>query len=196
MQVVISRKTLIYSSKRKENRMPILKVDPDHSVAGFQVRHMMISNVRGQFNSINGNITFDPNDIAESMVDVEIDTAGIWTGISKRDEHLKSGDFLDVGSHPKMTFKSSRVEPTGPRSFIVFGELTIRGITRAVALETDYSGPVKDPFEQGTSYGFSASAKINREEFGMTWNVGMEGGGFVVGKNVLITLEIEADLVP
>ncbi len=174
--------------------MALWKIDPDHSVAAFHVRHMMISNVRGQFNSIAGVITFDPEDIGESTVDVEIDASGIFTGIRKRDEHVRSADFLDVEKHPKMTFKSIRVEPAGPRHFIVFGELTIRGIKRAVSLDTEYSGPVKDPFEPGTSYGFSASAKINREEFGMAWNVGMEGGGFVVGKNLTITLEVEADL--
>lgn len=174
--------------------MSAWKIDPDHSVAGFQVRHMMISNVKGQFNSIGGTIIFDPDDIAASSVEIEMDASGIWTGVQKRDEHLKSSDFLDVARHPKITFKSTRVESAGLRRFIVFGELTIRGVTREVPLETEFYGPVKDPFESGTSYGFSISAKINREEFGMTWNVGMEGGGFVVGKHVLISLEIEADL--
>ncbi len=185
----------VYFEQAKGEKMPLLRIDPDHSVAGFQVRHMMISNVRGQFNSIRGTIAFDPEDITSSTVEVEIDASGIHTGISKRDEHLKSPDFLDVENHPQIIFRSTRVEPSGTRRFIIFGELTIRGVTRTVSLETEYVGPVKDPFDQGASYGFSTATEIDREEFGMTWNVGMEGGGFVVGKNVLINLELEADLV-
>lgn len=173
--------------------MAIWKIDPDHSVAAFYVRHMMISNVRGQFNTMTGSINFDPADIATSSVEVEIGTAGIWTGIQKRDEHLKSADFLDVEKHPRMFFKSTRIEPSGGKNFIVFGDLTIRGITQGVSFEAEYSGPVKDPFEAGTSYGFKAVTKINREDFGMTWNFAMEGG-VVVGKQVTIMLELEADL--
>ncbi len=169
------------------------KIDPDHSVAAFYVRHMMISNVRGQFNTLSGFINFDPDDIATSSVEVEIGTAGIWTGVQKRDDHLRSADFLDVEKHPKMFFKSTRVEPAGGKDFTVFGDLTIRGITHGVTLETEYSSPVKDPFEEGTSYGFKVVTKINREDFGMTWNFAMEGG-VVVGKQVTIMLDLEADL--
>ncbi|HMK56276.1 MAG TPA: YceI family protein [Dissulfurispiraceae bacterium] len=173
--------------------MAKFKIDPDHSVAGFQVRHMMISNVLGQFNHITGTVIFYPDRVAESSVEVEIATSGIWTGIAKRDEHLRSADFLDVEKYPVMSFRSIRVEPAGSRRFRVFGELTLKGVTKTISFDAEYSGPVKDPFEPGTSYGFSASTKINREDFGIMWNVNMEGG-FLVGKNLTISLEIEADL--
>jgi polyisoprenoid-binding protein YceI len=175
--------------------MAILKIDPDHSVAAFSVRHMMISNVKGQFNSISGTVVFDPADVESSSVEAEIDTSGIHTGIQKRDEHLRSADFLDAEKHPKMVFKSTRVEAAGLNRFLVFGDLTLKGISNAVTLDVEFTGPVKDPFEGGISYGFSASTKINREDYGMTWNVQMENGGIVVGKRLTIMLDIEGDLV-
>ena len=174
--------------------MSTWKIDPDHSAAAFSVRHMMISNVHGQFNSITGTISFDAA-AALSSVEVEIDASGIYTGITKRDEHLRSADFLDVEKHPKMIFKSTRVEPAGLNHFVVCGDLTIKGITSAVTLDIEYAGPVKDPFEEGTSYGFSAAATINREDYDMTWNVPMNNGGVVVGKLLTIRLEVEADRV-
>ncbi len=175
--------------------MAILKIDPDHSVAAFSVRHMMISNVKGQFNSITGSIVFDPADIGMSSVEAEIGTSGIYTGIAKRDEHLRSADFLDAEKHPKMSFRSTRVEAAGLNRFMVFGDLTIRGISNAATLEVEFTGPVKDPFEGGASFGFSATTRINREDFGMTWNVPMENGGIVVGKKVTIMIEVEGDVV-
>ncbi|HTZ16835.1 MAG TPA: YceI family protein [Dissulfurispiraceae bacterium] len=174
--------------------MAVLTIDPDHSVAAFSVRHMMMGSVRGQFNSISGRIVFDPANIETSSVEAEISAAGIYTGIAKRDDHLRSADFFEVEKHPKMAFKSTRVESAGRNRFTVFGDLTIKGISNPVTLEVEFTGPVKDPFEGGTSYGFSASAKINREDFGMTWNVPMENGGIVVGKKITIMLDIEGDL--
>ena len=170
-------------------------IDPDHTVATFSVRHMMVANVHGQFNKISGTIHFDPADIPHSFVEVSIDAAAIYTGIPKRDEHLRSDDFLDAGNHPSITFKSTKAEGTGSNRFRVTGDLTIRGITRQITFEAEHFGPVKDPFEEsGRSIGFVASATINREEYGMTWNVAMESSGVMVGKEVTITLEVEADL--
>jgi polyisoprenoid-binding protein YceI len=170
-------------------------VDPDHTVATFSVRHMMVANVHGQFNKISGTIHFDPAEIPHSSVEVSIDATAIYTGIPKRDEHLRSGDFLDVGTHPYITFKSTKAEHTGNNRFRVTGDLAIRGTTRQITFEAEYFGPVKDPFEEsGGSIGFVTSAVINREEYGMTWNVAMESGGVMVGKEVTITLEVEADL--
>jgi len=171
-------------------------IDSDHTVAAFRVRHMMVANVHGQFNKVSGTIHFDPADIARSSVEVSIDASSIYTGIPKRDEHLRSEDFLDAGNHPYITFKSTRAESAGSNRFKVTGDLAIRGITQQVTLEAEYFGPVKDPFdENGMSMGFVASVAIDREDYKMTWNVAMESSGVVVGKEVKVTLEVEADLV-
>lgn len=169
-------------------------IDPDHSVASFVVRHMMIANVRGQFNRISGTIVFDPENIPASSVEVIIEAAGIYTGIQKRDDHLRSPDFLDVEKFPHISFKSSRAENPGGRRLRVAGDITIRGITRNLVLETECSGPEKSPYGE-TSMGFAASARINREDFGMIWNVALESGGVMVGKDILIALDVESDLI-
>ncbi len=168
-------------------------IDPDHSVAAFTVRHMMVTNVRGQFNKIGGAINFDPADIANSSVEVNIDVAGLTTGIPKRDEHLRSNDFFDVEKYSAMIFRSAKVESTGGMRLRVFGDLVIRGVTRRVVLDAEYSGPVKGT-EGELSIGFSAVTRINREDFGITWNVGLENGGVVVGKEVQVYIDVEADL--
>ncbi len=168
-------------------------IDPDHSVAAFSVKHMMVTNVRGQFNKIAGTIHFDPSDIAHSSVEAEIDVSGIYTGIKKRDEHLSSPDFFDIAKYSKIVCKSTGVEITASNQAIVAGNLTIRDITHPVVLDVEYFGPVKGT-EGETTMGFSAATRINREDFGMTLNYPLEGSGFVIGKEVEITLEVEADL--
>ncbi len=169
-------------------------IDPDHSVAAFAVRHMMIADVRGQFNKVTGTILFDPADVAGSSVELNIDTASITTGIRKRDDHLKSQDFLDVERYPAITFLSTAVEVTGANRAKVAGDLTLHGVTHPVALEVEYFGPVNDPFGEGKSMGFSVAGTINRENYGIVWNEAMEGGGVIVGRDVRIVLDIEADL--
>lgn len=169
-------------------------IDPDHTVAAFTVRHMMLFNVRGQFNAVSGSIDFDPADIAASRVEATIGVQGIYTGIKKRDDHLRSPEFFDADTYPTITFKSTKVEDRGGKRFAVTGELTIRGITREVTLDAEYCDPVKDPFEEGTSIGFAATAVIDREDFGLTWNVPMDGGGVMVGREVRLSLDVEADL--
>ncbi len=169
-------------------------IDPDHSVASFSVRHMMVSNVHGQFNKISGAVQFEPFDMARSSVQAEIDASGIYTGIVKRDEHLRSPDFLDAEKYPKILFKSTKVESAGGPGFRVSGDLTIHGITRPVVLNAEHFGPVKGTEEGETIIGFTASTSINREDFGIMWNVALlEKGGVVVGKELQITLDIEAD---
>lgn len=168
-------------------------IDPDHSVAMFSIRHMMISNVHGHFNKITGIINFDADDLTNSSVEVVIDAASICTGIKKRDEHLCSPDFFDVEKYPEIIFKSTEVEITDSNRCKVNGDLTIHGVTQPVSLEVEYFGPIKSPFG-ATSLGFSAKTKINREDFGMTWNMAMEDGGVAVGRDVEITLDVEADL--
>ncbi|HZV45885.1 MAG TPA: YceI family protein [Thermodesulfovibrionales bacterium] len=168
-------------------------VDPDHSVAAFVVRHMMVANVRGQFNKISGTINFDPDDVAKSSVEVVIDASGIYTGIPKRDDHLRSPDFLDVEKFPHILFKSAYVAGAGENRLRITGQLTIHGITKQVTLEADCTGPEKSPYGE-TSRGFTASVSINREDYNIMWNEPLGSGGVMVGKEILITLEIEADL--
>ncbi|MCL5022139.1 MAG: YceI family protein [Nitrospirae bacterium] len=169
-------------------------IDPDHSVATFTVRHMMVTDVHGQFNKISGTISFDPADPVHSSAEAEIDVSGIWTGISKRDEHLRSPDFFDVGKYPKITFTSTRAEGIEGRHFKLFGDLMIHGVTRQVVLHMEYAGPVKGTEEGEIIIGFTAAVGINREDYGMTWNVALvEKGGVVVGREVRIALDIEAD---
>jgi polyisoprenoid-binding protein YceI len=169
-------------------------IDPDHSVAAFAVRHMMVSNVHGQFNKISGTIRFDPSDIGHSSVEAEIDASGIYTGIPKRDEHLRSPDFFDVEKHPQIFFKSTRVEPGSGNRFGLTGNLTIHGVTRPIVFDVEYLGPVKGTEEGETCVGFTATTAINREQYDIMWNVALlEKGGFVVGREVQITLDVEAD---
>jgi polyisoprenoid-binding protein YceI len=158
-------------------------IDPDHSVASFVVRHMMVANVRGQFNRISGTIHFDPADMATSSVEVAIDASGIYTGIQKRDNHLRSPDFLNVESCPQITFKSTHIETTRENRFRVTGDLSIRGISRPVTLDAEYNGPEKSPYGE-TSMGFIATT-IDRGEYNMTWNVLLKVASY--GKKVLIT---------
>jgi polyisoprenoid-binding protein YceI len=170
-------------------------IDPDHTVAAFVVRHMVIASVRGQFNGVRGTIDFDPTDVVAARVEVTIDVPGIYTGVAKRDEHLCSPDFFSAAEHGVMSFRSTKVEERGGNRLAVTGDLTIRGVTRPVTLEAEYCGPVKDPFEEGESIGFAATATINRDDFGVSWNVEMGDGGVMVSREVLIFLDGEADRV-
>ncbi|HAR44830.1 MAG: hypothetical protein A2X56_15040 [Nitrospirae bacterium GWC2_57_13] len=169
-------------------------IDSDHSVAAFSIRYLMLAKIRGQCNKMKGMIRFDPADISGSSVEVTFDVAGVTTGIKKRDEHLMSGDFFDVKKYPAVTFKSTAAEKTGVNSCKVTGNLTIHGVTRPVAFEADFVGPAKSPMGGELSMGFMARTVINREDFGMTWNEPMEGGGLMLAKDVEITLDVEADL--
>jgi len=161
------------------------KIDPAHSSAQFTVRHMMITNVRGSFGSVNGTVDHDPDNPGESTVDVVIDATAIKTLDDQRDAHLKSADFLNVEKYPVITFKSTKVAPGE-----VTGDLTIHGVTREVVLKVDGpTGAEKDPWGN-TRIGASASTKIRRSDFGLTWNAALETGGFLVGDDVKIELEI------
>jgi polyisoprenoid-binding protein YceI len=170
-------------------------IDSDHAVARFSVRHFMIANVQGLFSRMTGVIRFDPPDLASLSVEAEIDVRSLTTGLQERDEHLLSPDYFDAEKYPKILFKSTRAEPTGGSRAKVTGDLTIRGIRKSVTLDSEFSGPVKSPFSGKTCIGFSATGKVNREEYGMTWNVAMEGGGVVTAWDVHIHMEVEADLM-
>jgi len=171
-------------------------INANHSAAQFAVRHMMVSWVPGQFNRIIGVLLFDPENVAASTLQVEIDATTIYTGVADRDKHLKSPDFLDVEQHPTITFTSTRVEPDGLDRALVHGDLTIRGVTRPVTLDARWAGPAHfdDDGKIYTSFGFQATAAINREDFGMRFNMEMEHGGFMSGRQVHLTLNAEVDL--
>jgi polyisoprenoid-binding protein YceI len=171
-------------------------IDPDHSVAAFAIRHMTIAYVRGQFNKISGTLHFDPADMGALKARAEIDVSSLWTGIKKRDEHLLSADFFDAGKYPKMTFETTKALALAPGRLRLSGDLSIRGVTRPVTLDVEYSGPVKAPMGEETSFGFTATTTLNPVDFGITWNVPMpEGVGFVVGSEARLTLDVECDLI-
>jgi polyisoprenoid-binding protein YceI len=166
-------------------------IDPVHSVAEFKVKHMMISNVKGQFTKLSGRLWLDEVDITKSGADCTIDAASINTRDEQRDAHLRSADFFDVEKFPTLTFKSARVTRTGDGELAVAGELSIHGISRQVTFAVE--GPTaaaKDPWGN-VRVGLSATTKINRKDFSLTWNAALETGGILVGDEVTITLEVE-----
>ncbi|HYP13547.1 MAG TPA: YceI family protein [Bryobacteraceae bacterium] len=166
-------------------------LDPVHSVAEFKVKHMMISNVKGQFTGITGVLTLDEQDMARSQVSATIDVSTINTREAQRDTHLKSADFFDVEHFPTMTFESTQVKRTGDNELSVAGDLSIHGITRQVTFQVDGpSAAGKDPWGN-TRIGLSATTRINRREFGLAWNAALEAGGILVGEDVTITLDLE-----
>jgi len=170
-------------------------IDSDHAVARFSIRHFMIANVEGLFTKMTGVIQFDPPDLTQLLVEAEIDVRSLTTGHQERDDHLLSADYFEAAKYPKILFRSTRVEATGENHGKVTGDLTIRGIRKPITLDFDSFGPVKSPFSGITCVGFSATGKVNREDYGMISNIPMEGG-MVVGKDVLINMEVEADLLP
>jgi polyisoprenoid-binding protein YceI len=166
-------------------------IDPDHSNVGFKIRHLMVSNVKGSFEKHSGTVELDEKDITKSKVEVSIETASINTNVQKRDEHLRSADFFDVAKYPAMTFVSKKVAKAGKDKLKVTGDLTLHGITKEVVLNVD--GPSKESKDPWGNIrkGASATATINRKDFGLTWNKALETGGVVVGDEVNIIIEIE-----
>ncbi len=167
------------------------QIDNAHSHAQFKVRHMMIANVRGEFSKVTGSVVYDPENPSASRINAEIDVSTINTREAQRDQHLKSGDFFDVARYPSITFASKDVVASGPDSFEVAGDLTIRGNTRQVALKVeDVTPEAKDPWGNFRR-GASAKTRIRRMDFGLEWNVALEAGGFLVGEEVEITIDVE-----
>jgi polyisoprenoid-binding protein YceI len=168
------------------------QIDSSHTSVEFTVRHMMISNVKGQFQKTTGTITANGNDPASAKIDVTIDASSVDTRVERRDAHLKSPDFLDVAKFPTITFKSTKVEADGPGKWKVTGDLTIHGVTKPVVLEVEGSGePIHDPMGN-TRAGASATMKIKRSDFGLIWNKALETGGVLVGDEVAISIDVEA----
>lgn len=169
------------------------RIDPSHTSVEFAVKHMVITTVKGRFSQVDGTILLDETDMSRSSVTAQIEAASIDTREAQRDEHLQSADFLDVATHPTLSFRSTRVIPRGGDRYEVLGELTIRGATREVLLDATFAGTAKDPWG-GTRVAFSGTTAINRRDFGLTWNAALESGGLLVGDEVKISLEIQAVL--
>ncbi len=175
--------------------------EPGHTAAEFRVRHMMVSWVRGHFKDVHGTLDFDPENPREASAEVTIDARKLWTGEPERDKHLKSADFLDVENHPTITFRGRGVALCGADEARFGGDLTIRGVTRPVTLDVRPLGQWQTPWWEGnvdkgpkTRTGFVATTRINRHDFGVSWNSTLDRGGFVVGDDVHITVDAEAIL--
>ena len=169
----------------------VWQIDPVHSHVEFAVRHMMVATVKGRFAEVEGTIVLDEANPERSSVKARVAVAGIDTKQPDRDAHLRSADFFDAENHPYLTFRSTRVAADGSGGFTAYGDLTIRGVTREVALQGEYLGSNKSPYGFQVA-GFSATAKINRRDYGLNWNAALETGGVLVGDEVKISLEIEA----
>ena len=167
------------------------KLDPAHSHAEFKVKHMMISNVKGSFSGLTGDLTEHLTDASLSFIEASIDVATVSTNDAQRDGHLKSADFFDAEKYPTMSFKSTQVKPDGDGGYKVTGDFTLHGVTKQVTFSVDGpSAPGKDPWGN-TRIGLTATTKINRKEFGLNWNAALETGGILVGEEVHITVEAE-----
>lgn len=166
-------------------------VDTVHSTIGFSVRHMMISNVKGTFNEFDGNIELDPTDLTDASIEFTIDASSVDTRMPDRDDHLRSADFFDVENHPNLTFKATEIKKTSEDNYDMTGDFTIRGTTKPVTFDITFEGMAKDPMSGDEVAGFTGSTKINRKDFGLTWNTALETGGFVVSDEVKINIEIQ-----
>lgn len=165
-------------------------IDNAHSEVGFAVKHLMISTVRGRFGTVSGQVEFPAGDYSDARADVTIDAASIDTREEKRDAHLRSADFFDVATFPTLTFKSRRVQAVKGDTFQLVGDLTIKGITREVVLDVAVEGFQKDPWGNHKA-GFTASTRVNRKDFGLTWNQALETGGLLVGDDIKIALDVQ-----
>jgi polyisoprenoid-binding protein YceI len=167
------------------------EIDPAHSSVQFSARHMMVSNVRGAFTKVAGTVRGDEQDPTHATVEATIDTSSIDTREAKRDEHLRSPDFLDVAKYPTMTFRSKTITKTGDGRYDVTGDLTLHGVTREVVLHVEGPSPaMKDP-RGGLRAGASATTRINRRDFGISWSKALDGGGVVVGDDIDVTIDVE-----
>jgi polyisoprenoid-binding protein YceI len=166
-------------------------IDPAHTQAEFSAKHMMITTVRGHLAGAAGTIELDEDDLTRSSVVATLDASTVDTGMAQRDAHLRSADFLDADRFPQIAFRSTRIEKAGD-GYRITGDLTIRDVTRSVVLDATFLGVVPS-MQGGRHAGFSARIRIDREEWGLTWNVGLEAGGWLVGKEITISIEAAAD---
>jgi polyisoprenoid-binding protein YceI len=178
----------------EKQTMATWNFDPTHTAANFSARHMMVTTVRGSISGVSGQLELDIENPAAASMEVQLDARTIFTGVEDRDNHLRSADFLDVENYPTITFKSTKVEVTGDAEGKIYGDLTIRNVTKPVVLSTEFLGQEVNPWGK-TVIGFEAETKINREDFGLVWNVALESGGVLVGKDIKLHINAEAILV-
>src|SRR5258708_4681179 len=176
---------------QSETARCIWQFDPAHTLVEFSGKHMMFTTVKGHFKNVSGTIVLDESNPSRSSVEAEIDASTLSSGVEQRDNHLKSPDFLHIEHHPLITFKSTSLELLESDHAKVIGNLTIRGITREVVLDTQLAGRGKDPLGREV-ISFDARTQINRKDFGLTWNMALETGGFLVGDIIKIELAVEA----
>lgn len=167
------------------------QIDNAHTHVGFSVKHMMVTTVRGQFKAYRGTVNLDAKDFTRSSFEGEIDVASVDTGNTDRDNHLRTGDFFDAPNHPKITFKSIRIEPKEDGEYVVHGNITIRGVTKPIALDVEYLGTSKNPYGK-TVAGLSVRGSLNRKDFGVNFNAVLETGGVAVGEKVKLEVDVEA----
>ena len=179
--------TKVPASSRQPARF---EIDSAHASAQFKVRHLMVSNVRGELGRVTGEAFIDEGDMSLSEVTASIDVTSIDTKNADRDAHLKGGDFFDVERHPSIIFRSTSVRPRGSDQLEVRGELSMRGVTRSETLSVELSEPVTDPWGN-VKRGVTATARLNRKDYGVSWNAAMDAGGVVVGDVVDVTIELE-----
>jgi len=166
------------------------KIDTNHSQIEFTVKHMMITNVRGHFGSFDGSVEIDQEHPEQSFAEGMIEVESIDTGAEDRDKHLRSADFFDVEKYPTMHFRSTKLEMAGENQFKLYGDLTIKGRTREIVFDARDEGQMKDPWGNQRR-AFSAEAKLNRKDFGLNWNVALETGGWLVGDEIKISVDLE-----
>ena len=165
-------------------------LDPSHSHIGFKVKHLMVTNVRGEFKEYNGNIYTKGEDFSNVEIDLSINPVSITTGDANRDTHLKSPDFFDAENFKEISFKGNKLEKINNSEYVLHGDLSIKDVTKRIKLDVEFNGIVKDPYG-GKRTGFEISGKINRKDFGLTWNAALETGGVMVGDEVTIKCEIQ-----
>jgi polyisoprenoid-binding protein YceI len=170
----------------------VWNIDTAHSLLEFSVKHMMISRAKGAFNNFGAVIEANPNDLTDAKIEFEVDLGSIDTRNKDRDDHLRSSDFFDIETHPKMTFIATDIKKKSKDNYDVIGDLTIRDVTRPVTVDVHFEGVSKDPMSGNEAAGFTGKTKISRKDFGLTWNVALETGGVLVGDEVTINIEVEA----
>lgn len=174
------------------DKMARWKIDAAHTDVSFQVRHMMVSKVRGRFDKVSGMIEGDPMDLTNAIITFDVEMDSINTANEDRDNHLRSADFFDVEHYPDMTFTSTNIVAKGADEYDITGKLTIKDTTKNVTFKAEFEGKAVDPWGNDV-VGFSARGKVDRKEFGLTWNQALETGGFLVGDDIKISIDLEAN---
>ena len=165
-------------------------IDPTHSEIGFKVKHMMFTNVSGKFDTFQASVETEADDFSQATFSFSADAGSVTTGNADRDNHLKSADFFDVEQFPTLDFKSTSVQKTTDNEFLLTGDLTLHGVSKPVTLEVEYGGTMQDPWGN-TKAGFSLSGKINRKDWGLTWNAALEAGGVLVSEEVRLHIDVQ-----